>query len=403
MASKKMRIAVFSDNFYPELSGISDSIATIAQELGRRGHQVKFFVPKYAPRNFRIANFPIEEIDLGENVFIHRLRAFPFPGPNKQSRAVTPAGLNTWRVKKFNPDVIHTHLFFGAGWRALTAAKALHIPLVGTSHTPISEFVRYSPIKAAWFKRWSERYVSWYYNRCKFVSAPSGAIIEEMKNFGFNRPSKVISNPIDLSSFTPVSEKTRNKLKKHFGLSARTILYTGRLAPEKNIDVVMRAFALAKKTFPDLNFAITGHGSARESLEALAFELGLGKDVKFLGTLHKKEFVRVYQASDIFAIASTAETQCIAMMQALAVGIPVIGVNWLGLGEYLKKAKGTLVKVGDYQTMAKKIEELFKDNRKYQTQVSDGLASVKNYSIEKIADEWEKVYEKVITGENNDK
>jgi len=394
--NKKMRIAIFSDNFYPELSGISDSIVTTARELGRRGHKVKFFVPKYPARHFRVANFPVEEIDLGENVAIHRLRSLPFPGPNKQSRAVTPAGINTLRVRKFNPDIIHTHLFFGAGWRALVAAKVLWVPLVGTSHTPIGEFVRYSPIKTDWFKRWSERYVSWYYNRCNFVSAPSGAIIREMKAFGFHRPSQVISNPIDLSAFTPVSEATRKKMKRHFGLTGRTILYTGRLAPEKNIDVVMRAVALAKKSFPDLNFAITGHGSARESLEALAFELGLGKDVKFLGTLHKKEFVKVYQAADIFAIASTAETQCIAMMQALAVGVPVIGVDWLGLGEYVKKAHGIVVKVGDYKAIAKHIELLLKDNKKYKKQAALGLEAVKNYSIEKIADQWESAYSKVI-------
>jgi len=391
-----MRIAIFSDNFYPELSGISDSIATTARELGRRGHTINFFVPKYRARHFKIANFPVEEINLGENVNVQRLRSLPFPGPNKQSRAVTPFGVNTLRVKKFNPDIIHTHLFFGAGWRALVAAKILKVPLVGTSHTPISEFVRYSPIKTEWLKRWSERYVSWYYNRCDFVSAPSGAILKEMKRYGFKRPSQVISNPIDSSSFTPVSERTREKLRKHFGLSGRTILYTGRLAPEKNIDVVMRAFALAKKSFPDLNFAITGHGSARESLEALAFELDLGKNVKFLGTLHKKEFVKIYQAADIFAIASTAETQCIAMMQALAVGVPVIGVDWLGLGEYVKKANGMLVEVGDYQAMAKKMKLLLEDNKKYRTQAALGLAAVQNYSIDKIADQWKKTYSKIL-------
>jgi len=391
-----MRIAIFSDNFYPELSGISDSIATTARELGRRGHRIKFFVPRYAPRHFRIANFPVEEIDLGENVVVHRLRSLPFPGPNRQSRAVTPAGVNTLRVKKFNPDVIHTHLFFGAGWRALGAAKALRVPLVGTSHTPISEFVRYSPVKTEWFKRWSERYVSWYYNRCDFVSAPSGAIIKEMKKYGFRRPSQVISNPVDLGAFTPVSQRSRQKLKKHFGLSGRTILYTGRLAPEKNIDVVMRAVALVKKTFPDVNFTVTGHGNARQSLEALAFELGLGQEVKFLGTLHTKEFVKIYQAADVFAIASTAETQCIAMMQALAAGVPVVGVDWLGLGEYLKKASGIVVKVGDHRAMAREIEMLFKDNKKYKAQAALGLEAVKNYSIDKIADQWETAYAKVL-------
>jgi glycosyltransferase involved in cell wall biosynthesis len=80
----------------------------------------------------------------------------------------------------------------------------------------------------------------------------------------------------------------------------------------------------------------------------------------------------------------------------MAVGTPVIGVDWLGLGEYIKKANGTLVKVGDYHAMAQKIELLLKDNKKYNARAADGLTAVKNYSIEKIADQWETCYAKVL-------
>lgn len=391
-----MRIAIFSDNFYPELSGISDSIVTTARELGRRGHAIKFFVPKYASRNFRIANFPVEEIDLGKNVEVYRLRSLPFPGPNRQSRAVTPVGVNTLRVKKFNPDIVHTHLFFGAGMRALSAAKLLGIPLVGTSHTPIGEFVRYSPIKAEWFKRLSMRYVSWYYNRCDFVSAPSNIIIKEMKTMGFYKPHKVISNPVDLKAFTLVSAKKRAELKKKYKFSDKTVLYTGRLAPEKNIDVIIRAVAIAKKKLPDINLVITGHGSSLEDLKLLAKSLDVEKEVKFLGTVYKEKFVEIYQASDIFAIASTAETQCISMMQAMAVGIPVIGVDWLALGEYITKENGFLCKVGDHETMAKYLLYLFETPESRKTLGVGGIETVKNFSIPRIADQWEETYQSVL-------
>jgi len=396
-----MKIAVFSDNFYPELSGISDSIATTATELGKRGHTVKFFVPKYSKKNFRIANFPLREIHLGGNVHIHRIRSLPFPGPTRQSRAVSPVGVTTLAVKKFNPDIIHTHLFFGVGIKALTAAKVLGIPLVGTSHTPITEFVRYSPIRSKWFMSLSARYVSWYYNRCDFVSAPSQAIFKEMNMTGFRKPCQVISNPIDISAFTPVSDERRKKLKEHFQLSDRVALYTGRLAPEKNIDVIIRAITLVKKTVPEVNFAVTGHGSARESLEKLVKELHLEKQVKFLGTLHRKEFIKIYQAADIFAIASTAETQSISLMQAMAVGLPVVGVRWLALGEYITEKNGFLVKVGDHKTLAKKIIFLLRHPEKRKALGRGGIKTVKNFSIPKVADQWEEVYKKVISMKKN--
>ena len=74
-----MKIAFFSDNFYPELSGISDSIVTLGRELGRRGHVIKFFAPYYSKKNYQKINKPMEEISLGPNVSVERFFSLPYP------------------------------------------------------------------------------------------------------------------------------------------------------------------------------------------------------------------------------------------------------------------------------------------------------------------------------------
>lgn len=391
-----MKIAVFSDNFYPELSGISDSIITTAKELGRRGHILKFFVPKYSQKNFRIANFPFKEVQIGENVSIHRIRSLPFPGPTGQARAVVPLGLTTLAVNKFNPDIIHTHLFFGAGVEALLAAKFLKKTLVGTSHTPVSEFVRYSFINAKWLEKFSLKYVSWYYNRCDFVSAPSQSVLDEMAQYGFRKPCVVISNPFRVENYFPVLPEKKLKLKEKYKLSKNTILYSGRIAPEKNIDVIIRAASLVKKDFPDVNFVITGHGIGRENLEELAKMLGLENQVKFFGRVEDKAYPETFQAADIFVVMSTAEAQCISMLKAMSCGLPVIGANARALPEYIYEKNGYIVESGDYKALARKIIYLLKNPEKREALGRGGIERVKNFSIPQIADQWESIYNEVI-------
>jgi len=389
------KIAIYSDNFFPEMSGISDSIIALSKELSRRGHRVNFYVPRYSKKNFRISKLKPEELDLGENIKIFRLPSISYPAtPTKQGRIVFPVLSSYRHLKKFDPDVIYTQDFFFAGIEALMAAKLLKKPLLGTNHTPISEFLKYAPVRWNWLEKMILKYVSWYYNKCLWISAPSQPILDEMKKFGLKRKSRAISNPIYVSDYKPANDKARGELKKKFGFSENTVLYTGRLADEKNIDVIIRAIALAKKKIPSITFAVTGHGNAEIKLKKLTEKLGLEKNVLFLGYVETSVFVKIYQASDIFAVMSTAETQCISMMQAMATGIPVIGANSWGLPEYINSENGYLIEPGDHKTLAKKITFLLENPEERKRLGQGGLKFVQKFGITNIADQWEKIFEK---------
>ncbi|MGC9610799.1 MAG: hypothetical protein ABSE68_01075 [Minisyncoccia bacterium] len=97
-----MKIAIFSDNFYPELSGVSDSIIASATELGKFGHHIVIFAPKYSERDFKMSNLPFREPDLGGNVLVRRFYSIPFRGAGStgQSRIVIPTGLRWLFIKK---------------------------------------------------------------------------------------------------------------------------------------------------------------------------------------------------------------------------------------------------------------------------------------------------------------
>lgn len=390
-----MKIAIFSDNFYPELGGIQDSLASLGRELDQLGHQVIFYAAQPSLEDFAVAKLPTKEIYLGRNIKIKRFFSLPVPSPTRQSRLVIPTGLRWLGLKKFKPDLIHVHTFFGLGLEAIAASRMLKVPLIGTNHWVITEFNSYSPIAAKTFARLSLKLVIWYYNHCDFVSAPSRTVLTEMLQHGFHKPHQVVSNPIDLDMFKPLAED-KAILKKEFNLSNAAVAYVGRLGKEKNIDVLIRAMALAKVQAPEINLAIAGHGSAEAALKRLVHQLRLEENVKFVGTLDKAKLCRLYNAADIFAIASTSESQSMVLLQAMACGLPVIGVNWRALPEYINCRNGYMVEPDNYQAMAEKIIYLFKYKDVSKLLGQGGLAYVQQFSALNIAKEWEKLYRRVI-------
>lgn len=392
-----MKIAFFSDNFYPEISGISDSIILTAKELVKLGHQVRFYVPKYSPKDYQIARLDNVELNLGGDIKIYRLPSLPYPfSPTKQARIVFPIGFSLRDLKRFQPDIIHTHSPFGTGLEALLAARLLKVKLLGTNHTPITEFLQYSPIKLPLLNSLSLRFFSWYYNRCIFVTAPSTKLLEEMKKFGFNRPCSSLPNPVDLENFTPVTMEQKKQLKTKFKLSDFTVLYTGRLAVEKHPDVIIKAIALVKKDVPQVILAFSGYGSAENKLHQLVKELDLEKNVIFFGRLNDDVYAELYKAADVFTIMSTAETQSLSLMKAMACAMPVIVARSRGLAEYVNSENGLIVEPGDFKHLSEQLIFLYNNHQVGQLLGQGGLHLVKSFSVGQITDRWLKIYREVM-------
>lgn len=391
-----MRIAIYSDNFYPELSGISDTIIASGKQLAKRGHQINYFVPKYSDKNYKLLKLENEEIILDKNIKITRFFSLAYPTGTKQSRLVIPCGLGAISLKKFNPDVIHSNHIAGVGLEALADAKLTGKPLVGTNHTPIIQFLSYSPIKGKWFQRMVSKYDAWYYNQCSFVTSPSSPVLEEMKKYGFKSPSKVVPNPINVNIFRSLEAK--KELKKELKIPDFTLFYCGRLAPEKNVDLMIRAAANLKKSIPELGLVIAGKGSSEPDLRKLTEELRLSESTRFFGFIESEEkFAEFYNANDIFVMASVAETQSISMMNAMACEIPVIAVNSWGLRDYVHDQKnGLMIEPGDQKALEEKVLLLYKDQKERERLGKGAREYASQFSPEKIALQWEEVYQKAI-------
>lgn len=390
-----MRIAIFSDNFYPELSGISDSIVSLATELTKRGHQVRFFVPKYSTEDYKKSNLPNEEINLGPNVSVTRFRAFFFGSGSGQGRMVWPYFLRFFQVQPFKPDVIHTQTFFGCGMEGMMASWVLRIPIVGTNHTAIKGFLIYNPIKTKWMDAFIVKYVNWYYERCEIVTAPSQSVFTEMDQSGFKKDGIPLSNPIETEIFKPLANRG-TELRKKYKLGEFPIIHAGRLANERSIDVMIRALPIVKKSVPEAELVFSGRGADEQEFRLLAKELGVEDSVKFLGFLDQADLVEVYNAGKVFAITSTVDTQSMVMMQAMSCGLGVVGVRARALPEFINDTNGFVVEPGDSAALADRLVTILKDPALEKKLGEGGRKTALQFSPEKIADRWEAIYREAI-------
>jgi len=395
-----MRIALFTDSFYPELGGIQDSILVSARELGARGHAVAIFAPTPSPRDFARAGLQIAEPALGATVEIHRLFALPMPGSTGQSRLVLPTGQRWHAVARFRPDVIHSHTFLGTGLEALAVSRRLAVPLVGTNHWQIGAFNVYAPVVArAAVARGCWRALARYYNRFDWVSAPSQATLADMRAHGFRRPGAVISNPIDTATFHPPAPGQRQALKAKLGLGEATVLFAGRLAREKRIDVLLHALPALRARVPGAELVLAGHGTARPALEALAQELGVAAHVRFTGTLGHVALAELCRAADVFALASTSESQSMMLLQAMSAGLPAVGARNGPLVEYIPPEAGLLADPDRPASFAAALARLLGTPWLRASMAEHATAAAARFGVPAVIDAWQDVYARASRGE----
>ena len=164
------------------------------------------------------------------------------------------------------------------------------------------------------------------------------------------------------------------------------------MAVEKNIDVLIRALALFKRDVPDAMLALAGHGSERVRLERLARELDVAHRVKFLGTLDKTALADAYRAADVFAIASTSETQSMVLLQAMSSGLPAVAARWRALTEYLPSDAGFLAEPGKPEDFAVKLASILRQPDLKESMGARAARICERYSVANVVRTWEEIY-----------
>ena len=310
-----MKIGLFTDTFYPQISGVAASVSVLQEQLAARGHNVYIFTttdPNATKTEENIYRFP----------------SLPFVSKRRIGLCVPPRLKKL--VKRLNIDLIHTHTEFPLGQYGRWTAKELSIPLVHTMHTIYEDYTHYvAPGKLETVAKTAAKKLTKHFcNAADEVIVPTEKTQQLLLSYGVRKRISVIPTGIDLDKFSPSKHDYEDKqtLKAELGISPdeKVMLYIGRVSEEKNINEVLHYVKEYLRENLGTRFLIIGDGPAKNDLEEEAKLLGISDRVIFAGQRKWTEIARYYQLGDVFVTASKSETQGLTYIEALSAGVPVI-------------------------------------------------------------------------------
>lgn len=381
-----LKVAVFTDTYHPQVNGLVTSIDSNRQELGKRGHELTIYVPN-------IPGAPQETL-------VKLLGGFVFP-PQPEYTFVLPWGVefSLRGIPSDQYDVVHSHATWGAGFVARWAANRWKKPLVLTYHTMWELYAHYSPlakigIPLSWqmpFFKWVTRFLC---NPCHTVIAPTESIRQQLLRYGVSAKIAVLPTGLTSDVYKMAGPVRCRAFRKKWNLNPKDFVISsaGRLGPEKNWPILLKAIAGSKK-LAKVKLIVAGDGPERKNLEALVLKLGLQGRVQFTGYIPRTEVADMFEAADLFAFASVTETQGMVVLEAMARGLAVVAADALGPGEILKDQKsGWLCKADDADDMMLKLEEALSKPAIQKKKAAAAKRLAKDYSAKEINLKLENIY-----------
>lgn len=374
-----MKIGIFTECFEPVINGVVHSIDSTKKGLEGLDHKVYVFTPDYKNKNLKDPTVvPCPSFPIGGTSyhFIYKLSD---------------------KIKKIAQelDIYHTHHPFLMGRRAQNLAKEFSKPVIFTHHTQYDQYLAYVPL----FKRLAgaalKNYLKKFCNNCTMVIAPSEEIAEVIKKYGTKSPIEVVHNGIEIERFEK-KNSPEPKILSVLPQNKKIVLYTGRVAYEKNIDFLVRSFAETVRMMPNAFLVLVGSGAAEDDIKKLASDLKIEKNVIMTGAVKYDEIPTFYEHADIFAAASETDVHPLIALEAIAAGLPVIAVRAIGFSDIVKDGETGFLTSKSEKEFSLKIIKLL-DNDPLRERMSRlAIKDSKNYSICAAAKNMVSAYEKAL-------
>ena len=382
-----MNIAIFADNFYPEVSGIADSILLNGNALAQMWHNVTFFVPEYSEKDYQTVNINTNQKNpqIHKNNKIIRIKSFGINSPSWQWRWTIPNILRGfWWYGKF--DIIHSHSFLSMWIDAWIMAKINRIPLIGTNHTFIEAFLDFVPKYIACIL---PKYQIRYYNLCNHVTAPSRFALDDMKNKGIKSENEVISNPIDEKFY---NKDIHIKNNKEF-----TFIYIWRISNEKNIEILIDSFAnfIKKYNITNARLQIVWWWELENKIKSKIIELWMQRYIYINSSLVWENKYRLYEyfdQSDAFVIPSQSETQSMITLQAMASWLHILVSDIWALRNIAFDNRWIIFDQHNKNDITEKMLYIYKNHQNRLKNLKKSQQYVKQFTIENIAKKREELY-----------
>lgn len=353
------RILMLSDVYFPRVNGVSTSIQTFRRDLDAEGCASVLVAPQY----------PESRQDESGIVRV-RSRYFPF---DPEDRVIVARELErAVEALHCDFDLIHVHTPFVAHVVGLRLARRLGIPVVESYHTFFEEyFHHYLPYVPRAVLRAVARGVSRRQcNAVDAVVAPSPQMAEALRAYGVRSEIRVIPTGLDTNQLKG-GDGAGFRARHGIAPDRPVALTVGRVAFEKNIGFLLPVIDRVRRSIPDVVFVIAGEGPALTTLQRQVGERGLADNVRFVGYLDRSgPLLDCYRSANVFVFASRTETQGLVLLEAMALGLPVVSTAIMGTQSVLDGAGGAIVVNEDEVQFASAVEMVLKNR---ETQASLGL------------------------------
>ena len=292
------------------------------------------------------------------------------------------------QLARLEPDLVHIQTPFIAHYQGTALARALRIPVIESYHTYFEEYLHhYVPLLPRAVMRFVARRFT--VSQCNVLDAlvvPSRAMEQALLDYGVRCPMHIIPTGMEMERFAG-GDGQRFRAQLGIAPGQPVLVHVGRIAHEKNIEFLFRMFALVMRSKPGAVFVVAGEGPALVSCKAYVRSLGLEAHVRFVGYLSReRELLDCYRAGDLFVFSSKTETQGLVLLEAMALGVPVVSTAHMGTADIVNPQRGAHVAPDDESGFANIVLRLLDDPQRRAAMSADARAYAATWSAGAMAD-----------------
>ncbi|MCV0437902.1 MAG: glycosyltransferase family 1 protein [Hydrogenophaga sp.] len=363
-----LRLSVVTETWPPEINGVSLTLSHLVRGLCARNHQVQLVRPRQTRVDQALSHSGYEEV-LMRGMPIPRYPELKLGLPGKR------ALIQAWTLRR--PDLVHIATEGPLGWSALQAARRLRLPVTSDFRTNFHAYSEHYGV--GWLRKPIVAYLRKFHNLTRLTMVPTQALRADLMAIGFENV-QVVARGVDTQQFNP--DHRSEALRASWGTTPRSIvlLAVGRLAAEKNLDLVVRAFDAMRAAHDDVKLVFVGDGPMRESLQQRC------PQAVFAGMRQHGELAAWYASADLFLFPSVTETFGNVTVEALASGLPVLAFDTAAAADWVRHdGNGWLVPVNDEAGYLRMVVELATQSERIALARAQARAQVAQLDWQQIA------------------
>jgi len=382
-APSQLRVAVITETYPPEVNGVAITIGHMVRVLRKRKHHIQLIRPRQHKQDAATQDDGYEEV---------LLAGMPIPGYPELKVGLPAKGalLRLWRQQR--PDIVHIATEGPLGWTALTAARKLGIPVSTDFHTNFHSYTKHYGVGL--LKKPMAAYLRHLHNKADCTMVPTSALQHELEASRYENVL-VVPRGVDTRLFHPA--KRSAALRSEWGIDDDTpvVMLVSRLAPEKNLPVVIRAFEEMRTIEPRCKLVIVGDGPARAELERKQHP-----NVIFAGMRKQEDLAAHYASGDIFLYPSITETYGNVTVEAMSSGLATIAYDYAAAHKHIRHdVNGLLVPYDDTASFIAQAKALVGDSARIRRLRTEARMTVESPTWEDVAGQLETVLVNLVSAQ----